>query len=203
LITNCKICNKEYDYVPGTGCSKNLCHSCRVVARTKRLKKEAVEYKGGKCSICGYNKCLSALDFHHVNPEEKEINFSNAWNKTSKEKIKQEIDKCILVCSNCHREIHDKDFIPLEEYEKYIFHPSDKKKQRKQELENIAKENKIPIDKMIQSSFTRRKVNRPSYEEFIKEMDELDWNYSAMGRKYNVSDNTIRKWEKTYKKYGF
>lgn len=69
-------------------------------------KEKLVEYKGGKCEICGYNKCLSALQFHHKNPEEKEFGLSK---KTySFDKLKEEADKCILLCANCHAEIHNK-----------------------------------------------------------------------------------------------
>lgn len=72
----------------------------------KRNKERAVEYKGGKCEKCGYEKCTSALEFHHLEPKEKDFspsqNMNMAWDK-----IKVEIDKCILVCSNCHREIHE------------------------------------------------------------------------------------------------
>lgn len=69
-----------------------------------RVKTEAVVYKGGKCSICGYNKCQKALDFHHLNPLEKDFNISGGTR--SFESIKKELDKCVLVCSNCHTEIH-------------------------------------------------------------------------------------------------
>lgn len=71
----------------------------------RRTKQKSVEYKGGKCKICGYNKCITALDFHHLNPKEKKFRVSSgnikAWNT-----IKKELDKCILVCCRCHREIH-------------------------------------------------------------------------------------------------
>lgn len=69
----------------------------------KNLKEKLVEYKGGKCEKCGYNKCITALEFHHINPEEKEFNIDG---RSSFEKSKKEVDKCILVCANCHREIH-------------------------------------------------------------------------------------------------
>lgn len=73
----------------------------------KQNKKKAVEYKGGKCERCGYNKCISALDFHHLNPKKKNFapseNIGVAWDK-----LKSEIDKCILICANCHRETHFK-----------------------------------------------------------------------------------------------
>lgn len=71
----------------------------------KRLKIKAVEYKGGCCEKCGYNKTISALEFHHKNPKEKD--FSPSGLSISWERMKNEIDKCILVCANCHREIHD------------------------------------------------------------------------------------------------
>lgn len=70
-----------------------------------RLKEKLVEYKGGKCEICGYNKCIVALDFHHLDPKEKDFNVSS-YSVMSYDKLKDEVDKCILVCSNCHREIH-------------------------------------------------------------------------------------------------
>lgn len=70
----------------------------------KNIKKRMVEYKGGRCQICGYNKCIEALDFHHLDPKDKDFNISGGTR--SFEKLKPEIDKCILVCSNCHREIH-------------------------------------------------------------------------------------------------
>ena len=70
-------------------------------------KRQAVEYLGGKCKICGYNKCTRSLQFHHLNPEEKEMTISKNINKIKFEKLKSELDKCILVCSNCHGEIHD------------------------------------------------------------------------------------------------
>ena len=73
----------------------------------KKNKERAIEYKGGKCILCGYSKCNNALEFHHLNPLDKDFNISKNMNK-SWQKVKNEIDKCILVCSNCHREIHEK-----------------------------------------------------------------------------------------------
>lgn len=64
-----------------------------------------VESFGGKCGICNYNKSLRALEFHHVNPEEKEFSFNSKCR--SWKKIVSELKKCVMVCSNCHAEIHD------------------------------------------------------------------------------------------------
>lgn len=76
-----------------------------IKSRRQKLKEIAVEYKGGKCEKCGYYKCNWALDFHHLDPNEKDFSFSQC-STMSWDKLKDEIDKCIMVCSNCHREIH-------------------------------------------------------------------------------------------------
>lgn len=70
----------------------------------KRIKEQLVEYKGGKCEICGYDRYFGALDFHHKDPSQKDFNISGGTR--SFENMKKEVDKCIMVCSNCHREIH-------------------------------------------------------------------------------------------------
>jgi hypothetical protein len=70
-----------------------------------KIKERAVEYLGGKCSICGYNKCIKALHFHHIDPHTKEFTISQNTNKAW-EKVKKEIEKCILLCANCHAELH-------------------------------------------------------------------------------------------------
>lgn len=69
------------------------------------LKLKAIEYKGGKCSNCGYNKCYGALDFHHRNPDEKEFSW-RLMRRKKWEDIVTELDKCDLLCANCHREEH-------------------------------------------------------------------------------------------------
>jgi len=78
-----------------------------VSKRRKKLREMAREYKGGKCALCGYNKSQRALSFHHVDPKRKDFGISVKGLTRSWEKIKQEIDKCILVCANCHMEVHD------------------------------------------------------------------------------------------------
>lgn len=88
----------------------SMCRSCLNLLTLKRQrdrKKQAIDYKGGKCELCGYSKCQDAFDFHHINPEEKEFLLS-AGKLTSFERIKNELDKCMLLCANCHREIHAK-----------------------------------------------------------------------------------------------
>jgi DNA invertase Pin-like site-specific DNA recombinase len=76
-----------------------------VIEWRKRKKQELVEYKGGKCERCGYNKSTRALQFHHIDPNEKDFTISRK--SYSIERLKKEVDKCIMVCANCHLEIHE------------------------------------------------------------------------------------------------
>ena len=56
--------------------------------------------------MCGYDRCQWALDFHHLDPSQKEFGISMDGITRSWERVQKELDKCVLVCSNCHREIH-------------------------------------------------------------------------------------------------
>lgn len=83
------------------------CRKCLVDAVTKRrkdVKLKLVEYAGGCCKFCGYTACIGALHFHHK--YNKEFAISRKGNTRSWEKMKKEVDKCVLVCANCHAEIH-------------------------------------------------------------------------------------------------
>lgn len=77
-----------------------------VAKRRKKIRDMAIEFKGGKCNICGYDKCNAALEFHHIDNRKKDFGLSMNGITRSWEKTKKELEKCILVCSNCHREIH-------------------------------------------------------------------------------------------------
>lgn len=87
------------------------CKKCRVEAVTKRrklLKIKSLKYKGFKCEKCGYDKCSSSLVFHHLDPTKKDFGISSKGLIKSWEKVKVELDKCILLCANCHGEEHEK-----------------------------------------------------------------------------------------------
>lgn len=73
-------------------------------------KMELVESMGGKCCRCGYDKNYAALEFHHINPEEKSFQLdARRIANTSKELLLEEAKKCLLLCSNCHHELHNPD----------------------------------------------------------------------------------------------
>lgn len=78
----------------------------RYWAKQYKIRKlMAIEYKGGKCQKCGYDKCPAAMEFHHRNPDNKEFD----WTKIRRKKwemVLTELDKCDLLCANCHRETH-------------------------------------------------------------------------------------------------
>ena len=82
------------------------CSNDQTVERQKRFKQQCIDYKGGKCVCCGYNKCNNALDFHHLDPDKKEFSIAHAKLTSFNDKVKNELNNCALVCSNCHREIH-------------------------------------------------------------------------------------------------
>lgn len=83
-----------------------ICTGLQTLERQRKLKFLMVEYKGGSCVRCGYKKYHGALEFHHLDPNEKDFNPSHLKKYTFDDRVKNELDKCILVCANCHREIH-------------------------------------------------------------------------------------------------
>jgi hypothetical protein len=90
LFAYCKTCSKE-----------------RVTEIQRNLKIQAVEYKGGECYLCGYSSCVAAMDFHHINPREKDFNISTLKGVSLNDRVRKELDKCVLLCSRCHREVED------------------------------------------------------------------------------------------------
>jgi DNA replicative helicase MCM subunit Mcm2 (Cdc46/Mcm family) len=98
---------KEFYYQKLNGYLYPYCRKCNNKATMeyqRNMKQKCVEYGGGQCKICDYKKHIGSLEFHHINPSVKEFRISG--NNKSWEEIKPELDKCVLVCSNCHKEIH-------------------------------------------------------------------------------------------------
>lgn len=83
----------------------NITNYERVKRRRKKIKILGVLYKGGKCEKCGYNKFFECLEFHHIDISKKDFTISQKVNHRWIT-VKKEIDKCALLCSNCHRELH-------------------------------------------------------------------------------------------------
>jgi len=171
--------------------------------RGLKRKVELIKLKGGKCEKCGYDKNISALDFHHIDPNIKEFQLDARKSANTKMfKLIEEVAKCELLCANCHRETHhpDLNLINMDEILKNID-------------ENVLSIRTINKPKCIDCnieinygcvrcqkclSINRRKVTRPSYDQLLTEINET--NFVAVGKKYGVAGNTIRKWIKFYEK---
>lgn len=83
------------------------CRQCRieaVVRRRRKVKKTLVAEAGGKCRLCGYSRCLAALEFHHVDPTTKKFELSRRGAR-SIATLRSEARKCVLLCANCHAEV--------------------------------------------------------------------------------------------------
>ena len=108
----CSICKQKKPYSEfylnkltkdtyGSQCKK--CDTAEKKRLRREKKKRLVEYFGGKCTICGYNKYFGALDFHHFN-QDKEFRISRG--NLSFVRMLKEAKKCKLICATCHRETH-------------------------------------------------------------------------------------------------
>ena len=85
-----------------------LCTNDQTIKRQRIFKDKCVEYKGGECEECKYKAYVGALEFHHVDPTTKKFSLATRRLTSFSEEIKQELDKCMILCSNCHREKHAK-----------------------------------------------------------------------------------------------
>jgi hypothetical protein len=81
------------------------CAVKRVSERRRRVKRILVEEAGGRCAICGYNRYLGALQFHHLEPGAKAFVVSLRGATRGIEAIRNEARKCVLLCANCHAEL--------------------------------------------------------------------------------------------------
>lgn len=164
--------------------------------RWKHRKYQAMEIMGGKCSGCNYDKNYAAMEFHHIDPEQKEF----AWDKlrqTAWSTIIEELKKCILLCSNCHREIHNPQA-----------HTNNSNIANKSLQDSVYLKPTGICPNCKTETFgtkfcstmcakdSRRRVKRPSktkFQELIKTKSNIE-----IGKQFNVSETTIRKWKQFY-----
>ncbi len=106
-VRACRTCGRNFHYSREKGHTLSICNSCCAGVARDRLKVRCLEYLGGSCVRCGYNRCVEALEFHHRTPESKLFGISGAYTRRW-DAVRQELDKCDLVCANCHREIESK-----------------------------------------------------------------------------------------------
>jgi hypothetical protein len=118
MLTVSRRCPKHGDadfVIEGRGYYR--CKQCRLeqVARKRRaLKATLIDEAGGCCRLCGYDRCASALEFHHLDPMQKRVGISAGGLSLSIDVLRAEAAKCVLLCSNCHAEVESGvRFIPL------------------------------------------------------------------------------------------
>ena len=169
-----------------------------------KLKERAVYALGGECQCCGYSKCISALEFHHSNPKEKDFSISKITNRNWAD-VKEELKKCILVCANCHREIHY-GFINNEELISSFNETKAKeideiiRRQKEGEIFHCEKCGTI-IPKWLtlckqcklESLNRKEKPEREILKNLIRSTP-----FTKIGEMYGVTDNAVRRWCDSY-----
>jgi transposase len=102
----CRVHGPTTFRLEGRGAYRCLaCRQERVSERRRQLKAILVEESGGACVVCGYDRCIAALQFHHLDPRTKVFGISKQGASRSLAVIRAEAKKCALVCANCHAEI--------------------------------------------------------------------------------------------------
>src|SRR5271166_3741002 len=96
----CRLCDRDL-----FTSRRKRCGYCNTKIRRIRAKRAAIAYLGGKCMRCDHTYHMAAMEFHHRDPSQKDFTIANVANKKW-EVIKAELDKCDLLCSNCHRIHH-------------------------------------------------------------------------------------------------
>lgn len=154
-----------------------------------------IELRGNEgCARCGYKKNIGAIDLHHINPDLKEFrldarNLSNrSWSS-----IIKEFEKCEILCANCHREEHNPELL-FEESEEYLSLDLGETPKMKY-LCACGKEITRGAKACKECDYKSRQIcERPVIQELIEVVREIG--FIKTGKKYGVSDNTIRKWIK-------
>jgi len=198
-------------------------HARQLLVRAHRAKNWLIQMFGGKCSACGYDRCKQVLAFHHKDRNTKRFSLSssNLRGRTWKE-IVDEAGKCVLLCSNCHIEEEHRiavermgmDLSMAEKLQSQMVAPDDdprgpvrKRGPHKKEHAEAKHSNCKECDASISRYATRcvdcahlrhRRTGRPEYGQLLQEIASSS--KMAVGKKYGVSDNSIRKWIASYER---
>ena len=210
----CVVCGKELIGVQQKFCSANCKAkdhykqhksntSFRQYLRSAERKLELIEYKGGKCEKCGYNKNLSVLNFHHIDSTKKSFNIDGRLLANKKmEELIEEANKCMLLCANCHQELHHENH-DIKIVKQLLSEHKSKRNKREiyvckdcGKILNIKNKTRLCAECYIKHSIDRRKVERPSKEK----LQELLKTYSLtkIGKMFGVSHAAIKKWGVNY-----
>lgn len=171
----------------------------------RRRKENLIKVCGAKCNICGYDKVQGALEFHHIQPDKKEYGIAENGTCHDLEADLAEANKCILVCANCHREIHSGLYSEQELFNKKIYDEDFAnqlrldKKNKEAKTQYFCNECGVEITRYSKSGLCPscwhkkgRLCDRPTREELKSLIRTLP--FTKIGEMFNVSDNAIRKW---------
>ena len=177
----CKVHGITSHYIASD--KQERCRKCRNTGftnRRKNLKVRAILYKGGSCIKCGYSECIEAMEFHHLDPAQKDSRIAKTITAQTWDKIVIELDKCIMVCANCHRKIHS-------------------------ELLGAPKLADLLSEEAVEQREAYNKVREldPNRNVLWIEKDKLEvllWQKSMIdiAEEYGVSDSAITFWAKSY-----
>lgn len=199
----CGKCKKEKN-LSEFYCYKNKvrhwCKECdriNTIIRQTIFKELCVEYKGGKCENCGYDKYVGALDFHHIDPKQKDFSIASAKLRKFDYSIKKELDKCQLLCANCHREEHQKyQFKEISELWNWYEERKQKELLNKPEKDLTCHCGNKKVEKAIQCVKCKDKAfHERDIDEVIQKIKET--NYVQAGKFFGLSDNGLRKFVKS------
>lgn len=194
-----------------------------VITWRNRTKQRMIDAMGGKCVECGYTGCPATFDFHHIDPSTKEFGMGGMRaNPVAWSRICKELKKCVILCANCHREVEAgyrtlksniSTFNPAYEVYDGI---SNRTKPRefdrtilcvecKTELPAYTTRHKYCSDVCKTIAARRNAVKKdrprktawPDKDTLHHDIQSMTW--VAIGKKYGVSDNAVRKWAKSYK----
>ena len=156
----------------------------------RKVKRKALAYSGGKCLHCNYSQHDSALIFHHLDPSKKDVRIASGSSR-SWDRIKNEVDKCLLLCHNCHSEYHggfwkiDDDLINQQHKIRLNY--------KDQPLLAYADN---PLEKTLKNVYRTKTRNAPSKDELLNLL--LTMSTKAIGEKYECSTHVARNWCKQF-----
>ena len=206
----CRICGNSFETILYGG-SRQYCFNCvpetkdinqRTIQKRQSIRRQAVKNLGGKCLKCGETREY-LIDFHHVDKDEKEHSFSALIANSKIELFFKELEKCIPLCGNCHREFHhfeSKDKIKIEEYleiQKINFWKDEEEREQtyiRHFCDNCGKElsskkfNGLCFE-CYKKKFGRQKPSREELKELVRNNP-----FTSVAKMFGVSDNAIRKW---------